>query len=84
MLFKILHGMIHVDLCNNSVAVSNAVTRGNTYKLVKHRVTLDVRNYFYVNRVVNDNVVCSCTLHEFVHKLDSVNLPSFLKGRAHR
>ena len=22
MLFKILHGMIHVDLCNNSIAVS--------------------------------------------------------------
>ena len=26
MLFKILHSMIHVDLCNNSIAVSNAVT----------------------------------------------------------
>ena len=90
MLFKILHGMIHVDLCNNSIAVSNAVTRGNSYKIVKHRVRLDVRKYFYVNRVVNvwnclnDNVVCSRTLHEFVHKLDSVNLSSFLKGRAHR
>ena len=29
MLFKILHGMIHVDLCNNAIAVSNAVTRDN-------------------------------------------------------
>ena len=68
----------------------NAVTRGINYKLFKHRVRLDVRKYFYVNRVVNlwnclnDNVVCSRTLHEFVHKLDSVNLSSFLKGRAHR
>ena len=34
MLFKILHGMIHVNLCNNSIAVSNAVIRGNSYKLV--------------------------------------------------
>ena len=82
--------MIHVDLCNNSIAVSNAVNRSNSYKIVKHKIRLDVRKYFYVNRVVNvwnclnDNVVCSCTLHEFVHKLDSVNLSSFLKGRAHR
>ena len=82
--------MIYVDLCNNAIAVSNAVTRGNSYKIVKHRVRLDVRKYFYVNRVVNVwnclnyNVVCSRTLHEFVHKLDSVDLSSSLKGRAHR
>ena len=38
MLFKILHSMIHVDLCNNSIAVSNVMTRDNSYKLVKHRV----------------------------------------------
>ena len=82
--------MIHVDLCNNYIAVSNVVTRGNSYKLIKHRVILDVRKYFYVNLVVNvwncfnDNVICSRTLHEFVHKLDSVCLSSFLKGRAHR
>ena len=43
MLFKILHGMIHVDLCNNVIAVFNAVTRSNNYKIVKHRVRLDVR-----------------------------------------
>ena len=82
--------MIHVDPCNNFIAVSNAVTRGISYKLVKHRVRLDVRKYFYVNRVVNlwnclnDNVVSSCTLHEFVHKLDGLNLSSFLKGLARR
>ena len=52
MLFKILHGMIRVNLCNNSIAVSNAVTRGNSHKLVKYRVRVDVRKYFYVNRVV--------------------------------
>ena len=82
--------MIHVDLCNNSIAVSIAVARGNSYKLVKRRVRVDVRKYFYVNRVVNvwnclnDNVVRSLTLHEFVHKLDSINLPSFQERRAHR
>ena len=53
MLFKILHSMIHVDLCNNSIAVSNAVTRSNSYKLIKYRVKLDVRKYFYVNGVVD-------------------------------
>ena len=46
MLFKILHGLIHVDLCNNSIAVYNAVTRGHSYKLVKHRVRLDVGKFF--------------------------------------
>ena len=82
--------MIHVNLCNKFIAMSNTVTRGNSYKLIKHRVRLGVRKYFYVNRVVNvwnclnENVVCSRTLHEFVHKLDSVNLYSFLKGRVHR
>ena len=68
MLFQILHGMIYVNLCNNFIAVSNAVTRGNSYKLVKRKVRLDVREYFYGNRVVNiwnclnDNVVCSHTV----------------------
>ena len=61
MLFKTLH------LCNNSIAVSNAATKVNSYKLVNHRVRLNVRKYFYVIRVVNvwnclnDNVVCSRT-----------------------
>ena len=80
--------MIHVDLCKNFTAMSNAVTRGNSYKLVKHRVRLDVRKYFYVNCVVNVwNIAlmtmlytCSRTFHEFLHNLDSVNLSSFLKG----
>ena len=48
-----MYGMIHVDLCNNSIAVPNAVTIGNRYKVFKHRVRLDVRKYFYVNRVFN-------------------------------
>ena len=47
------------------IAVSDAVIRGNSCKLVKHRIRLNVRKYFYINRAVNvwnclnENVVCS-------------------------
>ena len=89
MLYKILHGKIHLDL-NNCIQLCSSVTRGNKYKLVKKQVRLDVRKYFYCDRVVNawnslsSNIVCSGTVHEFMRKLSVIDLSTFLKGRAVR
>jgi hypothetical protein len=92
MLYKILHNLVHVDLIGpHCLKMSvNTATRGNRYKLVKHHVHLDIRKYFFCNRVVNvwnslnDDIVCSRTVNQFVHKLYDCDLSSFLKGHVLR
>ena len=53
------------------------VTRGNKKKLFKHRARLDVRKYYFSNRVVNlwnslpDNIISAETVFSFEMRLDN-------------
>ena len=55
-LYKIIHGFID---CNNmsfnfsSIRNQDNRTRGNSYKLVKNSIMLDMRKVFFCNRVVD-------------------------------
>ena len=90
MLYKILRGVIHIDLSNCLEVSKDIVIRGNKYKLIKKRFRPGIRKYFYCNRVVNvwnslnDHVVCSRMLNKSIKKLSSVDLSVTLKGQALR
>jgi hypothetical protein len=88
MVYKILHGLICVNLNDNLLLSKCITTRGNKYKLTKHCVKLDIRKYFFSERIVNiwnylsDDVVSSSNINVFKSKLYKIDLSRFLKGRA--
>ena len=65
--YKIIHGFID---CNNisfnfsSISNQGNRTRGNSYKLVKNRIRLDIRKFFFCNRVV---VIWNCLSNDIVN-----------------
>ena len=73
--FKIIKGIDRIDT-SNCFEFSRSFTRGHKYKLQKKSCRLDVRKYFFSNRVVNDwnslpnNVVDSETVNQFKDRLD--------------
>ena len=48
--YKILHGHCHIAL---SLASGSSVTRGNNFKVAKQTCSIDVRKFFYGNRIVD-------------------------------
>src|SRR6266516_3583587 len=52
--FKMLNGFSKVDYKHYFQLVDNSKPRGNKYKLVKSRSRLDIRKYFFSQRVVNE------------------------------
>ena len=65
MVYKILHNECH-SCIKDFLIIQNSITRGHSMKLFKVHSRLDVRKYFFVNRVVDnwnllDNSVVSCT-----------------------
>ena len=88
MLYKILHSHVSVNM-NNCTSLSHTnYTRGNIHKLYKFRAKLDVRKFFYANRIVdvwnslNNRVVACSKINNFVKNLKNVNMDHYLKGRA--
>ena len=83
-----MHNLISINLGNNIKLSVNSNTRGNTYKLYKCNLRLDVEKYFFCNRVINvwnslpNDVVCCMSLSSFKYKLKDVNFQPFLKGHA--
>ena len=52
-MYKILHNLISINLGNNIKLSVNSNTRGNMYKLYKCNFRLDIKQYFFCNRVIN-------------------------------
>jgi len=69
---------------NGAVAHSSRVTRGNNFKLFKQTCSIDVRNFFYSNRIVDawnslfSTVLPASSISNFKKKLCEVNVDRFL------
>ena len=51
--FKLVTGKYDNDVAEGLLEINPRVSRGNKLKLIKKRATLNVRKYFFTNRVVN-------------------------------
>ena len=73
--FKMLKGFDKVDY-RKYFSISNTTTRGHLLKLHKSRSRLDLRKYFFSQRVVDmwnklpEEVVESKSINEFKNRLD--------------
>jgi hypothetical protein len=67
--FKLIKGLDNVDYKKFFQLVQNSKTRGHSYKLVKFRSKLNVRNKFFSQRIINS----WNSLPEDVVQADSVN-----------
>ena len=80
MCFKILHGLVDVDLSEFFIVNSDTRTRGHSLKLVGNRFRLDIAKYFFSNRVINswnalpDSLVNCNSVVLFREKLCALNL----------
>ena len=89
-LYKIIHGFIN---CNNvsfnfsSICNQGNRTKGNSYKLVKNRIRLYIRKFFFCICVVDiwnclSNDILNCTtVKMFACKLKKYDLSKFIRGR---
>ena len=89
-LSKIIQGFIdcnNISFNHSSISNQGNRTRDNSYKLVKNRIRLDIRKFFFCNYVVdiwnclsNDIVNCT-TVKMFACKLKKYDLSKFIRGR---
>ena len=85
--YKILFGMIETDVPALFVVNNDTVTRGHNLKLFVEQSRIDVRKYFFSNRVIqwwnslpatpNDFASLGC----FQRMLQRTNLSKFKVGR---
>ena len=75
--FKLVKGYEKLDHSIRIKVAESTGRRGHPYKLVKNRARLDIRKYFFSNRVVNtwnslpENVVMAETVNSFKARLDA-------------
>ena len=68
--------------------MQNVPTRGHSKKVVIKRSRLDIRKFFFTNRVapiwnsLPDAIVCCASVDVFKKSLYNVNFDTFLKGGA--
>jgi hypothetical protein len=88
MVFKIYNKLVDLEFDQFFELSNEHRTRGHCLKLFPHRSRLDVRKHFFTNRVIAvwnqlpESVVSSSSLAGFKSRINSVDLSSFLKGRA--
>ena len=75
--FKLLNGVEKIDYNILIQRAEKTGIRGHSYKLVKHRARLDLRQFYFSNRVVNtwnslpESVVVAGTVNSFKARLDA-------------
>jgi ribonuclease P/MRP protein subunit RPP40 len=86
MCYKIVHGNTVANVAEFFIFTNNPRTRGNCLKLYKRDVCLDIRKYFFSNRVIDiwNSLPNSCVLSEnvncFKHALLSRDFTVYLRG----
>ena len=74
--YKIMHGMYDKDCTLNLLLSHNTITLGHRFKLLHIHLHLDLRKYFFINRIVSvwnslpEDVVSAATLNIFKNKID--------------
>ena len=85
---KILNGLVNLVSCQEFFVISNAGTRGNSFKIAKPFCKHTFAQHCFTYRVVNvwnnmpENVVCAKTLAVFKRNLHACNLALYCKGGA--
>jgi ribosome-associated toxin RatA of RatAB toxin-antitoxin module len=75
--FKLIKGIDNIDYKSFFQLAKNSRTRGHKYKIIKASSRLDIRKYFFSQRVVNVwnelpvNVVEAESLNCFKNRLDN-------------
>ena len=78
--FKLIRGFENLDYRTFFNLNNSNRTRGHRYKLVKNRSRLDIRKYFFSQRIVDlwnklpQGVVEATSVNQFKNKLDLYNL----------
>ena len=76
--FKIISGIYDTRATSGLLELNNSTTRGNSKKLIKNRSRLDVRKFYFTNRVVDlwnsipDSIVCAKSVKSFENRLDKL------------
>ena len=75
--FKILAGIYDEKTTEGMFTLNRNTTRGHSMKVVKQRCKLDIRKYFFINRVADtwnslpDHVVSATKVKTFENRLDN-------------
>jgi hypothetical protein len=86
--YKLVHNLLPANAHDFFIFATNSATRGNSLKIQHQFTNLDLRKYFFSNRVVPvwnslpDNVVTSISLRDFKNRLGSISFQQFCKGWA--
>ena len=76
--FKIISGIYDTRATSGLLELNTSTTRGNSKKLTKNRSRLDVRKFYFTNRVVDlwnsipDSIVCAKSVKSFENRLDKL------------
>ena len=87
MVYKIVHGLIAIDFNLFFVPWINHGTRGHSQKIFPTQSRLDIRKYYFSNRVIPiwnslpENIISSPNLSIFKKRVNSYNFENFLRGR---
>ena len=85
LLYKIVHGLIDINPSDFFQYSTNS-TRGHSYKILIQYSRVNVRKYFFINRVapiwncLDESTVNSTSVHSLKKKLLEFNFESYCKG----
>ena len=88
LMYKIVHQIIDITF-EKYFSYNTGSTRGHSLKLNVQYSRLDIRKYFFTNRVVRiwnflaEDIVLATSLYSFKKKIQNVDFNEFCRGRAH-